>query len=68
MVPAENLNKRSKHTILGGDFNCVLDESLDLLRDATSPYDNHGHDQLKQMTETRHLEDIRPIAFEFHSR
>ena len=36
----------NKNTILGIDANCVPDESLDIQRDANSPYDNGGANEL----------------------
>ena len=47
----------TRSTVLLGDFNCVLDMSLDLKRDATSPYDNAGSEELQSIIDENGLID-----------
>ena len=48
----------SKTTILGIDANCVPDETIDLERDATSPYDNLGANELAESVAHFDLTDV----------
>ena len=47
-----------KHTVLGIDANCVPDPTLDLKRDATSPYPNTGADILRDAVDEKGLTDV----------
>ena len=51
-----------KDTILGGDFNCVTDTSLDLRRDSASPYSNEGADTINAATAAHNLRDETRIS------
>ena len=59
--------KINKRTVLAGDFNCVLDVDLDLRRDATCPYENKGHEELRSIVATNELTDEirRSLGSEF---
>ena len=59
---AEFFNNLAKYvnsrTILAGDFNCVLDPTLDLKRPgAVSPYENSGASELQQIISSNNLRD-----------
>ena len=41
--------RATKNTVLGIDANCVPDTELDLRRDANTPYENSGRDELEEM-------------------
>ena len=47
----------TKTTILGGDFQNVLDVGLDLKRTATSPYENGGAEILREIIVKNDLDD-----------
>ena len=59
--------KINKRTVLAGDFNCVLDVDLDLRRDATCPYENEGHEELRSIVVNNELTDEirRSLGSEF---
>ena len=51
-------NKIRRHTVMGIDANCVPDVTLDLQRDATSPYPNNGADILSDTVDSKGLVDV----------
>ena len=50
-------SRLNRNTILGIDANCVPDTTLDLLREASSPFDNAGSDSLVQIVTALDLTD-----------
>ena len=54
-------NKLKKVTtgksVLGGDFNVVIDTDIDLMRNALSPYNNYGAEALRDLIVDKDLVD-----------
>ena len=48
----------TRNSILAGDFNVVLDEALDLHREALSYYSNYGSAQLRGLIVDKELIDL----------
>ena len=48
----------TRRTVLGIDANCVPDTTLDLQRDATTPYRNDGADILSDALDRKELIDV----------
>ena len=48
----------TRRTVLGIDANCVPDTTLDLKRDATTPYPNAGADILRDAVDQKGLADV----------
>ena len=59
-------SKITPTSILTGDFNCVLDLDLDLRRDAMSPYDNSGSDELMNIVTKNRLNDEMRASLGLH--
>ena len=50
--------RATKNTVLGIDANCVPDTELDLRRDANTPYENSGRDELEEIIHDKNLLDV----------
>ena len=46
------------NTVMGIDANCVPDRSIDLKREASSPYNNTGAEELNKAVDEKGLSDI----------